>query len=115
MKEVKTVLHLTSDVEGDWGHAIRSASLLFSHDDLVHEDVTLVPHRHGIKVVLPDSPLTTEVSNLIDQGVTVKAGASCFDALGVPREALPGVEIVPSGVAEVVKLQSVGYTYVKIP
>jgi intracellular sulfur oxidation DsrE/DsrF family protein len=45
----------------------------------------------------------------------MKADASCFDALDVHREALPGVEIVPSGVAEVVRLQSEGYNYVKIP
>lgn len=112
---MKTILHLTSNDEGDWGHAIRSASLLSRHADLEHEDVTLLPHRHGIKVILPDSPLATEVSDLIDQGVTVKAGASCFEALDVPREALSGVQIVPSGVAEVVKLQSEGYNYVKIP
>ena len=112
---MKTVLHLTSNDEGDWGHAIRSASLLSQHTDLEHKDVTLLPHRYGIKVILPDSPLGPEVSDLIDQSVTVKAGASCFEALGVPREALSGVQIVPSGVTEVVKLQSEGYNYVKIP
>lgn len=93
---MRTVLHLTSDDEGDWGHAIRSSSLLNRHDDLPHEDVTLVPHRHGIKVILPGSPLASEVSDLIDQGVTVKAGASCFDALGVPREGLPGSRSSPA-------------------
>jgi len=33
----------------------------------------------------------------------------------LPREALPGVEVVPSGVSELVRLQSEGYSYVKIP
>ena len=112
---MKTVLHLTSDDEGDWGHAVRSASLLHHHDDLRHEDIALVPHRHGVKVLLPESPFSTEISELITEGVTVKAGASCFEALGVPRKTLPGVEVVPSGVAEVVRLQSEGYNYVKIP
>lgn len=112
---MKTVLHLTSDDEGDWGHAIRSASLLSSHSDLPHEDVALVPHRHGLGVILPESPLAADVNDLIAQGVTIRAGATCFDALGVPREALPGVKIVPSGVSEVVKLQENGYHYVKIP
>ena len=112
---MNTVLHLTSENKGDWGHAIRCSSLLYSNDDLIHEDVTLVPHRHGIKVILPDSPFASEIAELLDQGVAVKAGASCFDALGVPRESLPGVEIVSSGVIEVVRLQSEGYNYVKIP
>ena len=112
---METLLHLTSDDEGDWGHAIRSASLLVRHDELRHDDVTLLPHRRGIKLVLPTSPLAADVADLLEQDVTVKAGATCFDALGEPREALDGVEIVPSGVAEVVRLQAAGYLYVKIP
>ena len=66
-------------------------------------------------MILPDSPLAAEVADLVEQGVTIKAGRTCFEALEVPLETLPGVDLVPSGVSEVVKLQSTGYNYVKVP
>lgn len=112
---MRTLLHITSDDEGDFGHAIRYASLLNQHDELSHEDVTLLPHRRGVRSVAPNSPLGEDIADLIELGVSIKAGATCFDANDLPREALPDVEIVPSGVSEVVRLQSRGYNYVKIP
>lgn len=112
---MKTLLHITSDEEVHFGHAIRAASLLGRDDELLHDDVTLLPHRWGVRLVTPDSPLADDISDLIEQGITVKAGATCFDAIDLPREALSGVEIVPSGTREVVRLQSEGYNYVKIP
>ncbi|WP_080505251.1 DsrE family protein [Halorubrum aethiopicum] len=112
---MKTVLHITSGDEGHFQHAIRCASLLSQHEDLLHEAVTLLPHRGGIRLVAANSPLSEDIQELIEHGVTIKAGSSCFDAHELPREALPGVEIVPSGVSELVRLQSEGYNYVKIP
>lgn len=112
---MNTLLHLTSDDADDWRHAMRSAALLCQHDDLVHENVTLLPHRHAIGLVLPSSRFAGDIGELLEDGVTVRAGATCFDARGVAREALPGVEIVPSGVAAVVGLQAEGFNYVKIP
>ena len=112
---MKTLLHLTSDEEVHVGHAIRAAALLGRNEELSHDDVTLLPHRWGVKLVTPDSPLADDIAELIEHGITVKAGATCFDANDLSREALPGVEIVPSGTLEVVKLQSEGYYYVKIP
>lgn len=112
---MKTLLHVTSDEEVHFGHAIRAAALLEQDEELSHDDVTLLPHRWGVRLVTPDSPLAADVRDLIEQGVTVKAGATCFDANDLPRDALPGVEIVPSGTREVVRLQAAGYNYVKIP
>lgn len=112
---MKTLLHLTSDDEADFGHAIRSARLLIDHADLVHEDVTLLPHRRAIRLVATDSPMADEIADLLDRGVTVKGGETCFDATGREPRGLPGVQLVPSGVSEVVRLQAAGYNYVKIP
>ena len=112
---MRTLIHLTGPDEADWGHALRSARLLRGHDDLVHDDVVLLPHRAGVRLVAPDSPLADEVGDALAAGVAVRAGATCFDALGLPRAPLDGVDLVPSGVAEVVRLQARGYHYVKVP
>lgn len=112
---MKTLLHITSDEEVHFGHAIRAALLLQRDEELPHEDVTLLAHRWGVRMVTPDSPIADEILDLIENGITVKAGTTCFDANDLPREALSGVEIVPSGTRELVRLQSEGYHYVKIP
>lgn len=112
---MNTLLHLTSDEEAHVRHTMRSAVLLAGHEELVHESVVLLAHRTAVRTVLPDSRYADEVADLLERGVTVRAGATCFDALERPREALPGVEVVPSGVSEVVRLQSLGYNYVKVP
>ncbi len=112
---MKTLIHLTSENEGDAGHALRSASLMLNHDELSPEDVVVLPHRWGVKLFTPDSPLADRILNVLEKGVTVKLGATCFDANDLPREAIEGIEIVPSGVSESVRLQSEGDNYVKIP
>ena len=112
---MRTLIHLTSRDEGDWGHALRSARLLREHDQLVHGDVVLLAHREGVWLVVPDSPLADGVADLLDAGASVRAGVTCFDARDLPRAALEGVDLVPSGVAEVVRLQDWGYHYVKVP
>lgn len=112
---MNTLIHVTSDEKTDFSHALRSASLLVNHPELAHEDVTLVPHRWAVRFVTPDSPLAEDVQAALERGVTITAGASCFEANNLPPKAVSGVSIVPSGVSEVVRLQSAGYNYVKIP
>jgi intracellular sulfur oxidation DsrE/DsrF family protein len=112
---MRTVVHITSDDDGHFQHAMRCVSLLAQHDKLPHEDATLLPHRSGVRLVAADSALSEDIRELTERGVSIKAGATCFDAHQLPREALPGVEIVPSGVSELVRLQSQGYNYVKVP
>lgn len=109
------VVHLTSDSPEDVDFALRCAAALRGNEDLALDDVTLLAHRDAIRLVADDSLDGDRVSDLVDRGVTVRAGATCFDARGLPRAALPGVELVPSGVAELVRLQSEGYHYVKVP
>jgi hypothetical protein len=106
---MKTLLHLTSDEDGHVCHAMRSAALLAGHDELVDESIVLLCHRTAARVVLPDSTHGAAVADLLEQGVGVRAGATCFDALKGPRAVRTGVDIVPSGMSEVVRLQSEGY------
>ncbi|SFR47782.1 DsrE family protein [Halogeometricum limi] len=113
---MKAVVHLTSSAEADREFALRCAAALRRNEELSVEDVTILAHRDGISLVTADAAERDAVAELVEDGVTVKAGATCFDARDVPRsEALPGVELVPSGVGELVRLQSAGYHYVKVP
>jgi len=112
---MNALIHLTGDSEDDRDFALQCASVLRQNDDLSLEDVTLLAHRDGVRLVTPDSQQNEEVVELIEKGVTVKAGATCFDARDMPRDVLPGVELVASGVSELIQLQSEGYHYAKVP
>ncbi|KTG10982.1 hypothetical protein AUR64_07375 [Haloprofundus marisrubri] len=112
---MKAVVHLTGEGEADRDFAIRCASALRRNEELALDEITLLAHRDGVRLVTPDAPERSRVAELIETGVSVKAGSTCLDARNLPRDVLPGVELVPSGVSELVRLQSEGYEYVKIP
>ena len=112
---MNALVHLTSDAIDDRAFARLCAVVLEENEALDLEDITLLAHRDGVWLVAEDSPQRDEVAELIERGVTVKAGASCLDARDIPREVVPGVELVPSGVVELIRLQSRGYHYVKVP
>ena len=94
---MKALVHLTSDSVGDRDFSRLCSIVLQQNDELELEDVTLLAHRDGIWFVTENSPQKEEVAELIEKGVTVKAGASCLDARDLPRDVDPGVELVPSG------------------
>ena len=112
---MNVLVHLTSDSREDRDFARLCAAVLNQNEELDLEDVTLLVHRDGIRLVTEDSPQKDDVEELLEMGITVKAGASCFDARDLPRDVISGVELVPSGVVELAKLQSDGYQYVKVP
>lgn len=112
---MKAVIHLTSDSDADREFAMRCATALRNNDALGVEAVTLLAHRDGVWLVTDDSPAKDAVTGLLERGVTIKAGGTCLDARNIPRTVLPGVELVSSGVSELVRLQAEGYHYVKVP
>ncbi|WP_277555524.1 DsrE family protein [Halobaculum limi] len=112
---MNTVIHLTTAEEADCSHAVRSARLLAGHEWLDHDAVTLLLHRTGARLAGPDSPFADDVADLLTRGVSVTVGESCLRRLGLTGETLAGVDTVSSGVAELVRLQSEGFNYVKIP
>ena len=112
---MKAVIHLTSNAADDVDFALACASVLGRIEPSGIEVVSLSIHRDGIRLVTPNSPRRNEVSELVDRDITILAGGTCFDARDLPREVVPGVELVESGDTELLRLQSVGYRYAKVP
>lgn len=77
--------------------------------------VAVVAHGKGIGLYLDaDDALAARVRTLLAQGVELCACANTLRRLGVAPEALPaGVRVVDSGVAEVVRRQEQGWTYLR--
>ncbi|MFC6863868.1 DsrE family protein [Halomicroarcula sp. GCM10025817] len=110
------LVHLTTDVEADRQHALRSTTVLQTNEELGLEEVALLLHRDAVWMVAPDGPDREWVVDLVDAGITVTLGRTCLDARDISYDAVPdGVDLVPSGVSEVVRRQQAGAAYVKIP
>ncbi|WP_254272370.1 DsrE family protein [Haloarcula marina] len=109
-------VHLTSNDEADRQHALRSVTVLGANESLALDDVTLLLHRDAVEMVRPDAPDREWLVDLVADDLTAVVGETCLDARDIAHEDVPdGVELVDSGVSEVVRLQSAGYHYVKIP
>ncbi|WP_424002589.1 DsrE family protein [Haloarcula salina] len=113
---MSAVIHLTSAAEDDQQHALRCAAVLRDNESLALDDVTLLLHREGVWIATTDSPERDRLVELLDSGVSATIGTTCLDARDIPHDDVPaGIDLVDSGVSELVRLQSAGHEYVKIP
>ncbi len=126
----KVVYHLNMDDAKTQGAALANIQ---NHINAVGKDnieVKVVMHGDGISLLLePDAlqgtkmkaanatpEMEAKISGLKDQGVEFEVCANTLKGRNVASDALFDVEeadIVPSGVAEISRLQQMGYTYIK--
>lgn len=114
---VKTVYHV-NDV-ADASNAMRNANNHLEADPT--SKIVFVTHSKGIDFLLEGAkdkdgnPYNINVEKLMEKGVTFDVCNNTLVKRKIdPKTVLPGVKIVPSGVAEVAKLQSVDhYVYIK--
>jgi hypothetical protein len=126
----KVVYHMNVD-----DPAIQAATLgnIQNHINAVgaeNIDLRVVMHGDGVSLVLePDSlegtkmkaanatdVVQAKISGLKDQGVKFEVCANTLKGRNIPMDALYEVseeDIVPSGVAEISRLEQLGYTYIK--
>lgn len=76
--------------------------------------VELVTHGPGVDALLAGGPNEQAVRDLLAKGVQVSACANTMGSKQIGEDALvPGVRVVPSGVAQVVVRQREGWSYVR--
>jgi len=114
----RVVIHVTSDESGDWRTALRNLANLVRDDSVSTPPrmMRLVVNGPAVRFLLASAPEADRVGTMIDNGVTVCACENSLDRFGHEGGALAeGVETIPSGVAEVVRTQHRGATYLKLP
>lgn len=80
------------------------------------DPMRVVVDGDAVRFLLSSSPEATQVERLTDAGVQVTACASSLARHGYsPDELAVGVRTVPSGVADVLRLQRHGDSYLKLP
>jgi len=128
----KVVYHINYDNPKKQSGALRNIQNHINAVGADNLDLKVVLHGHGVSLLLePDAldklkkfnhananeGMTAKVDNLKSQGVDFNVCANTLKGRKVNRETdLYNVEksdIVPSGVAELAKLQAMGYAYIK--
>ena len=128
----KVVYHINYDNPKQQAGALRNIQNHINAVGAENLDLKVVLHGNGLALLLePDSldklkkfkhanaddSMTAKVSNLKDQGVSFHVCANTVRGRKVDYQAdlydVDTDDIVPSGVAEVAKLQAMGYAYIK--
>jgi len=114
MKNYKAIIQLTSSDPKVHKSTIRQIGNLMAH---LHDqvDVRIVCHGASMSFCVSDNHLLAdEIIALLSRGVTIGACRNMLEANGTGPEALvEGVEVIPSGIAELVILQQEGWSYLK--
>ncbi len=115
MKKYKVLFHL------DEAAKTRAELVLNNIDNLIADlgqenvDVELVANSEGVTALLRvPSRLASRVEKLALDGVRITACANSLRQLGLTKDSLlERVEIVPAGVAELVRKQADGWVYIR--
>lgn len=116
---MKTVFHVSSPDPHDHHHAMVNVLNLLADDtvSVAGDEVALVANGGAIRMFVESAAEHAEmVGRLEETGVALTACGNALRGQGVSAEdLLPGVDVVPSGVGELARLQAAGYGYIKAP
>ena len=77
-------------------------------------DIELVVYGPGIAMLKKDSPVAAKLAAAMKNGVRVAACQNSMRGYNLaPADLVPGAEVVPSGVVELIRRQHAGYAYVR--
>ena len=128
----KVVYHINDDKPKQQAGALRNVQNHINAVGAENMDIKIVLHGNGLALLLePDSlkkltkfkhanadeTMTAKIDSLKDQGVDFNVCANTVRGRKVDLETdlynVDKKDVVPSGVAEVARLQAMGYSYIK--
>ncbi len=110
----KVIFALVSGDESDW--AMTTSNLRNLQAGLAPDtsEIELVAYGPGVSFLAKGSSAAPQIAELLAKHIRFVACQNAMRAHHLtPDDLLPGVEMVPSGLVEVVKKQEQGWTYVK--
>jgi intracellular sulfur oxidation DsrE/DsrF family protein len=126
----KVVYHINTDDPATQAAALGNIQNHINAVGAENLELKVVMHGDGVSLVLEPSALAgtkmkaanateemeAKISGLKGQGVKFEICANTLKGRNVPMDAIydtSEADIVPSGVAEITRLQQLGYTYIK--
>lgn len=113
---MNVVFHVSSGTVGEVRHATNNVRNLLRDETADAEEVTLLANGDAAYFFTRDSPISERVESLVEAGVRCRVCRNSITARDIDAESLvDGVELVPSGVGELVTRQAAGDAYLKVP
>jgi intracellular sulfur oxidation DsrE/DsrF family protein len=111
---MKAVFHHSSGDDEMHARVVNNVANLLDDETLDLESVVLVANSGGLGLLLQETNQREQVEALQERGVVFKQCRNTLDGTGTSEDdLLDGVEVVPSGVGELTRLQTEGYAYLK--
>lgn len=111
---MNVVFHHSNDDPDLHDRVTNNVANLLDDATVETDEVTLVANSGGLQLLVADSPQREAVETLQERGVVFKQCRNTFAGTEVGEaDLIDGVEVVPSGVGELARLQEAGYTYLK--
>lgn len=111
---MKAVFHHSNDDPELHDRIIGNITNLLDDETIDLNEVALVANSGGLSLLLKDSDRQEQVKALLDREVNFKQCRNTIHGTNITSEDLiDGVELIPSGVGELTRLQNEGYAYIK--
>lgn len=108
------VFHVPSGDPTVHGNALGNVENLLADDTIRVQNIAVVVNGDGLEMVVRSTDYADRVRDLVDRQVRVRACQNTLDSADRDSDALvDGVEIVPSAMGELARLQSDGYAYIR--
>ncbi|WP_411966739.1 DsrE family protein [Haloferax sp. YSSS75] len=113
---MNVVFHVSSGTLSEVSHATNNVRNLLRDETTDSEVVTLLANGDSVYFFTADSPIADYVESLIEAGVRCRVCRNSITGRDIAADELvDGIELVPSGVGELVKRQAAGDAYLKVP
>ncbi|MFB6070827.1 MAG: DsrE family protein [Halanaeroarchaeum sp.] len=111
---MRAVFHHSNDDPELHGRVLANTANLLDDESVEIEGVVVVTNSGGLHLVTADSEYAERIGTLRDRGVAFRQCGNTMDGTDIDEDDLvDGVEVVPSGVGELARLQEAGYAYLK--
>ena len=111
---MKAVFHHSNDDTELHDRIVSNIGNLLDDETIDLDAVALVANSGGLSLLLKDSVHREQIETLLNRGVRFKQCHNTIDGTDIVKDNLiDGVELVPSGVGELTRLQNAGYAYIK--
>lgn len=112
------VAHVTTDEVNGWQMALRNLANL-ARDESVQtrpEQIQVVVNGPAVRFLLASAPESASIAQMTEAGVAVKVCGNSLERFDYDPDSLAaGVEVIGSGVAEVLRAQQHGAHLLKLP
>ncbi len=108
------VIQVSNDDPESWDFTLTNIRYIQKQLGNHQMPIEVVAFGPGVYMLARDSEVRTDLHKAMEQGVRFVAGETSMRARGLsPKNMYPGIRFVPLGIAEIIRRQRAGWSYLK--